>query len=180
MRYLDCPDKILQDEPIEYNSGDIFFGLDLQPHIIPTHKDFYIKLRNFGVKVLFLVHDILPVSMPQYFLPEAKPIFEKWLEAVSLADGAVCISQETSAGLLEWLKENKPESLSYFKIFWNHIGADIKTIGAPSEAAPDISNISDISKHVISDISRRHSFLMVGTIEPRKGHRQTLEAFELV
>ena len=180
MRYLDCPDKILQDEPIEYNSGDIFFGLDLQPHIIPKHKDFYIKLRDSGVKALFLVYDILPVSMPQYFLPEAKPIFEKWLEAVSLADGAVCISQETSAGLLEWLKENKPESLSYFKIFWNHIGADIKTIGAPSEAAPDISNISDISKHVISDISRRHSFLMVGTIEPRKGYRQTLEAFELL
>lgn len=180
MRYLDCPDKILRDEPIEYNSGDIFFGLDLQPHIIPKHKDFYIKLRNCGVKVLFLVYDILPVSMPQYFLPEIKPIFEKWLEAVSSADGAVCISQDTADRLLEWLKKNKPESLSYFKIFWNHIGADIKTFSAPNEAASDISNISDISKHVISDISRCHSFIMVGTIEPRKGHRQTIEAFELL
>jgi glycosyltransferase involved in cell wall biosynthesis len=158
MRYLDCPDKILQDEPIEYNSGDIFFGLDLQPHIMLKDKDFYIKLRKCGVKVLFLVYDILPVSMPQYFLPETKPIFEKWLEAVSSADGVVCISQETADCILKWLKENKPESLSYFKIFWNHIGTDIKTIGAPNEATPDIS------KHVISDILRQRSFIIVGTL----------------
>ena len=177
MRYLDCPDKILRDEPIEYKSGDIFFGLDLQPQITPKYKNFYIKLRNSGVKVLFLVRDILPVSMPQYFLPEAKPIFEKWLESVSLADGAVCISKETAANLLEWLKKNKPESLSYFRIFWNHVGADIKTIGVKNEAEGDIS---DISKHVISDISRRHSFVIVGTIEPSKGHKQIIEAFEIL
>ena len=50
------------------------------------------------------------------------------------------------------------ESLSYFKIFWNHIGTDIKTIGAPNEATPDIS------KHVISDILRQRSFIIVGTL----------------
>ena len=54
-----------------------------------------------------------------------------------------------------------------------HIGADIDesvpTRGLPADAT-----------HVLQKIKNNVSFLMVGTVEPRKGHVQALEAFELL
>jgi hypothetical protein len=55
------------DDPIEYFPGDIFLGLDLQPDVIPVQKEFFQRIRRGGVKVVFVVHDLLCVRMPQYF-----------------------------------------------------------------------------------------------------------------
>ena len=53
---LDCPDDILPDDPIDYASGDIFFGLNPQPAMIPTQHAFYQELRSRGVRTEFFVH----------------------------------------------------------------------------------------------------------------------------
>ena len=91
----------------------------------------------YGVKVFFMLYDILPVStIPQNFYPEAKVIFERWLDTISSGDGAVCISQETANSFIKWLEDNKPENLKDFKILWNYIGSDIKD-SMPSEKEGD-------------------------------------------
>lgn len=169
--FLGVPGADLEDEPIDYAPGDLFFALDLQPQVQAAHRAFYQDLRRQGVRVYFLVYDLLCVQMPEYFVPGAKEGFSQWLAVVAESDGAVCISKATADALAEWTAENAPPRLRPFKIDWSHIGADIdnsvSTRGLPTDA-----------DDVLGRLHHRHSFLMVGTIEPRKGHAQVLDAFE--
>jgi glycosyltransferase involved in cell wall biosynthesis len=57
------------------------------------------------------------------------------------------------------------------KIGWFHIGADIEN-SVPTQGLPD-----DASQ-ILARLSARPSFLMVGTVEPRKGYLQAIAAFE--
>jgi glycosyltransferase involved in cell wall biosynthesis len=56
---------------------------------------------------------------------------------------------------------------------WFHLGADINA-SAPSTGLP--AN----AQAVFDAVAARPTFIMVGTVEPRKGHAQTLAAFELL
>jgi len=169
--FLGVPGADLEDEPIDYAPGDLFVALDLQPQVQVAHRAFYQELRRQGVRVYFLVHDLLCVQMPEYFLPGAKEGFSQWLAVVAESDGAVCVSKTAADALAEWTAENAPSRLRPFKIDWSHNGADINnsvsTKGLPKDADA-----------VLVRLRHRHSFLMVGTIEPRKGHVQVLDAFE--
>lgn len=173
LRFLGCPESILFDEPIEYHAGDLFLGLDLQPQIVPAQQAFYQQLRNYGVQVQFVVYDLLPITMPKAFLEGAEKSHHTWLKVVAESDGGVCISKAVADELSNWFKTNGPTRQRPFKIDWFHLGADIDA-SAPSKGMPDNA------KAVISTLDVRPSFLMVGTIEPRKGYVQTLAAFELL
>lgn len=169
--FLGCPDDALQDEPIDYAPGDIFFGLDLQPQVQVAQRGFFQTLRRQGVRVQFLVHDLLCVRMPQYFTPGSAEGFARWLEVVAEGDGAVCVSRATADDLGKWLEEIAPARSHRFRIGWSHNGADVDnshpTKGFPLDA-----------KATLDQLNTRPSFLMVGTLEPRKGHAQVLDAFE--
>jgi len=169
--FLGCPDDTLQDETIDYAPGDIFFGLDLQPQVQVAQREFYQVLRRQGVQVRFVVYDLLCVLMPQHFPDGADAAFANWIDVVGESDGAVCISQSVANELSEWVKHRGHARQSIFVIDWFHLGADIgnshPTMGIPEDAETPLSQLCI-----------RPSFLMVGTLEPRKGHAQVLDAFE--
>jgi glycosyltransferase involved in cell wall biosynthesis len=173
LRFLDCPETTVIDEPIEYSPGDLFLGLDLQPHVVPVHRPFYQQLRNNGVQVWFLVYDLLPITLSHAFGAGAKNDHHGWLNVVVESDGAICISRSVADELAEWYKSYGIVCHRPFKIHWFHIGADISaslpTTGLPADA-----------EKVLTTLSSSPSFLMVGTIEPRKSHAQVLAAFELL
>jgi len=171
LNFLGCPDTILPDESIEYAPCDVFFGLDLNPQIVSAKRPFYQELRRYGVRVEFLVHDLLCVEMPQYFGPGSEENFTRWLEVVAESDGAVCLSKTTADELAAWIKANGPSRHRPLKITWSHNGADIEN-SAPTEGLPPDAEA------LLDGLRGRASFLMVGTIEPRKGHAQVLQAFE--
>lgn len=172
--FVGCTDnKILADDPIDCSPGDIFFILDLQPELQTAMADYYQRLRDRGITVKFMVYDLLCVTMPQYFFDGADTSFGKWLGVVAKSDGAVCISKTVSTELQKWMEANAPECLSHFDNRWFHLGADfdrsISSAGFPSK-----------SMTILKNLHAKTSFLLVGTIEPRKGHEQTLDAFELL
>jgi len=169
--FLGHANEALQDELVECAPGDVFFGLDLQPHVVPMHRDFYQALRKNGIRVQFAVYDLLCVLMPQHFPREAEDGFRRWLEVVSQSDGALCISKSVANELAEWLNENGQERQQSVKIDWFHLGADINN-STPTKG------LQTDSHTILNHLRRRSSFLMVGTLEPRKGHTQVLEAFE--
>lgn len=166
-------DQHIEDDPIEYSSGDLFFGLDLQTHVATSHTTTYQAMRASGVRVSFLVYDLLPVRMPQYFETGAKEGFERWLDVVAENDGAIAISKAVADDLVHWIKEAHPDRLATFSLDWSHIGADIANSQASTGVPASASKTLDM-------LRQRVSFLMVGTIEPRKGHQQVLDAFELL
>jgi hypothetical protein len=49
------------DEPIELRDDDIFLGLDMSPDIQIYQSQTYEKYRQLGIKVYFIIHDLLPV-----------------------------------------------------------------------------------------------------------------------
>lgn len=160
-----------RDEPVEYAQGDIFFGLDFQPHVVPAQRDFYKGLRRKGVKVKFLLHDLLPIQMPHHFPDGNKETFSLWLDVISENDGAVCVSKTVADHLSAWIKENKPDRKKTFSVHWSHNGIGF------GESMPT-KGLPDGAVYALHDFQSRLSFLMVGTLEPRKAHSQALEAFE--
>jgi glycosyltransferase involved in cell wall biosynthesis len=75
--------------------------------------------------------------------------------------------------LAGWIATQPPLRQAPLKIGFFHLGADIDA-SAPSFGLPPNA------QQVFDAVTARPSFLMVGTVEPRKGHTQALAAFELL
>lgn len=170
-KFLNKPDQNLIDDPIEVSNGDIFLGLDLQHHIVLQQAPFYAFLRRAGVQVHFVIYDLLPVLMPRMF-PEGTPdIHDRWLRVLADNDGVHCISRAVADEMAEWLSISGPDRLRPLNIGWFHLGADVAQ-SVPTKGLPPTAS------YVLNTLTCRATFLMVGTIEPRKGQLQTLLAFD--
>lgn len=162
---------ILEDEIIDFHAGDMFFGLDLQPSIVSFQKDFYYEMRLNGVIIYFVVYDLLCSLQSSYFPDGAKQGFENWLNIVLKNDGVLCISSAVSDEIREYIKNHNIKICNEFLIDWFHLGADIDNSNS-SKGLPENAG------ETLDKLKATKTFLMVGTIEPRKGHKQTLQAFE--
>jgi glycosyltransferase involved in cell wall biosynthesis len=159
------------DEWIDFSSNDVFIGLDLQHHVVMHQANFYAQLQNCGVFVFFIVYDLLPVLLPAVFPEGAYAAHNNWLRVLAQTDGVICISRAVADEMFDWLKICGPKRLRPLKIGWFHLGADM------SQSVP-VKGLPENSEHVLAKLAERPTFLMVGTIEPRKGQMQTLLAFE--
>ncbi|MDD5274390.1 MAG: glycosyltransferase family 1 protein, partial [Methylovulum sp.] len=165
------PLKDSQETLIDYHCGDVFFSLDLAPAIVVAQRDYLQNLRIHGVRVFFAVHDILFISLAKYFDDVTAALMKRWLQVVSESDGVICVSQTTANKVSAWLatysdRRELPLAIGYF-----HLGADINA-SLPTKGLPDAA------EELLKGIAKKPSFLMVGTLEPRKGHSQALAAFE--
>ena len=170
---LGLPPEILADDVVEFSSGDVIIGLDISDDIVRAYQDFpdfFAKIKKAGVKVYRVVYDLLPLKMPHFFPEGAAAFHLQWLQTLAMFDGLVAISKSVSDDLEQWLQENSIERSAHFKIFYSHLGADIRNSG-PSFGLPD-----DFSAKMEA-FAQRPTFLMVGTIEPRKGYLQVVQAF---
>jgi glycosyltransferase involved in cell wall biosynthesis/ADP-heptose:LPS heptosyltransferase len=160
------------DDLIDYQSGDFFLGLDLQPHVIPVQRDYLSAMRDHGVRVLFVLYDILWTKMPDYFEPGAAQDLARWLEVIE-GDGVICISRSVANELVDWLEDKQSPRERPFAVSWFHLGADLQN-SQPTKGIP-----ADVD-FVLREADARPTFLMVGTLEPRKAHAHVLDAFQLL
>ena len=167
------PNARQADAPIEYQAGDVFFGLDLQHHVVIAQERFYQELRASGVHVYFMVYDLLPITLPEHFLLGASDIHEEWLRVLAGCDGVIGISRDVADQCLRWLKTCGVHRERPLRIGWSHCGSDVAS-SLPTSGVPEEAD------NVLRRLGESPSFLMVGTIEPRKGHLQTLAAFDLL
>ncbi len=162
-----------EDTAIDYGAGDVFFGLDLQHHVVMRQQEEHLAMRNAGVKVVFVVYDLLPITMPEVFRDFIGELHQDWLTAIAQNDGLLCISAAVADDMQRWLAQHLPEGCARPEVGWFHLGADVEgsipTRGYPEDA-----------ESVLARLRERPTFLSVGTIEPRKGHDQTLAAFEVL
>ena len=161
----------ISDEVVEYAPGDTYIGLDLQPQVVFAQRKFFQRLRQHGVTVKFVVYDLLSVLMPQFFVNGTEKAFRRWLEVVTENDGALCISKSVADELTMFITQNSQEPSRPFQIDWFHLGADFRD----EKPVKPLCNIPYLKR-----LSSTISFLMVGTLEPRKGHKQVLDAFNLL
>ena len=167
------PHAAIVDAEIDPQAGDIFLGLDFQDTVVPSQAAFLHEIREKGAKVYFVVYDLLPIHFRNYFAPVIFENHTAWLNTVTQSDGAICISESVSIELVEWLQSNQPIRQKPFGVGWFHLGADIEA------SQPTLGLASDASD-TLRSLARRPTFLLVGTVEPRKGQAQALAAFQVL
>lgn len=159
------------DEIVETHRGDIFLGLDLVAQAVPGLESWFRAQSLRGVKIVFVVYDLLPIQWPQRFPPFLTPVFRDWIRTLSrVADGIIGISHAVMTDVEAWFKAHGVVNRDT-RFDWFHLGADL-TASMPSTGLP-----RDVAA-VLASMSRQPFLMSVGTIEPRKGYGQTLDAFE--
>ncbi len=164
-------EPFIPDSSIKFHRGDAFVGLDLSPPAV-AKRAFFEELHARHIPVYFVVHDLLAIRRPDLFSSGMHEAVSRWLGDLSeIADGLVCVSRTVADDLLNWLDEEQPKRMRPLRIGYFHHGADINRGIATMGLSPK-------AESVLEAMRRRPSILMVGTIEPRKGHSLSLAAFE--
>jgi glycosyltransferase involved in cell wall biosynthesis len=151
------------DVALAVEPDDILLMLDASWDLYPVFaKVLFPVIRSVGGRIVSCAYDIIPVSHPHLFEKPLRHMFRRWFkQAVTESDLIISISAATRDAVAMKIKDVRPElPLDFF-----HLGADFQ----PAEAASQ-------TKFIPSQSGAR--FLMVGTIEPRKGHATVLAAFE--
>lgn len=173
-KLIGCEPIGLDDTPIEVQPGDIFLGLDLFMNGVVKNHQVLQDYQRRGLRIMFVVYDILPVLRPDAFPAGSSTDFAAWLHSIaSLSEGLLCISRAVADELHTWLEQHPPLRQRPLQLGWFHLGADINA-SLPTRGMPDNA------EQILHSLRERPSLLMVGTVEPRKGHTQTLAAFELL
>ena len=177
------------DVGISPEAGDIFLGLDLQHHVTRVQANYLSILADQGVRVIFYLYDLLPIQYPAFWPLEhsVDVVHHEWINIICSFDEVISISATTAKYCRDFLADppmsRYPYPSPFFtrpvfrkkggkaKISHNLLGYDLDAT-APSTGLP-----GDAQK-CLQKFQDRKTFLMVGTLEPRKGHSQILQAFD--
>lgn len=174
-RTTGLPDLGMRDELIEYQAGDVFLGVDLQPGVVIPQRPFLHTIRSQGVLVYFVVYDLLPILQPNSYPKEwdLAHMHSCWLSVISDFDGLICISRSVADEVLQWLVNFAPTRPTPLNVGWFHLGSNLaRPIHSKAQPSRQIT--------ALNKVSARYTFLSVGTIEPRKAHMTVINAANLL
>lgn len=170
--YVDGPPGA--DDTIHVRPGDLFLGLDLSAHVVPSQRRQLAGWKRQGVSLHFVVYDLLPIHRPDWFPPKLAAAIRRWVRSLAiLADSAICISPVVRDDFTAWVTGRyglRPEEIATAVI---PMGYDIQA-SAPSRGLPEGFDA------LCAALAGRPTALMVGTLEPRKGHAQVVAGFDLL
>lgn len=148
--------------------GDVFLSLEqaFVEHL--AQEETFREMRETGCRIILTVYDLLPIQLPHCFPHEVKDIFEKWLLFASNFAEFLSDSKTVQADLIYYLAS---KNIKVDDSYWFYPGSDfvqkISTSGQTPEQSLYLRNLKNF----------KYNFLMVGTIEPRKGHKIILDLF---
>lgn len=161
------------DEPVKYEPGDTFVGLDFSLDAIWRMRRELREMRQRGVYFWYLVHDFLPLTHPAWFSDSTVLRFRNWIAIIAAtADGFFCVSRPVERQLRTLFAERFALT-DGFSTEVIPMGGDFLN-SRPSTGLP-----ADYDS-LLTAMRARPSLLMVGTIEPRKGHADALDALEIL
>ena len=162
----------MTDDSVSHSKDDVLLIADYTSGyaVEAERAGIFRGLKKSGVKIHFIVYDLLPALMPEHF-PPGQFGFLNWLTALSrVSNSAICISEAVARDLTSWVDTVGPPRPQPLGINWFHLGADIQN------SMPSSGLLADFTA-TLAALNQAPSFLMVGTIEPRKGYLQTIHAF---
>ncbi len=153
-----------KDGKVLFRGCDKILMLDSSWEFYRQHMPLLMSARLRGADVISCVYDTVPLRFEAMCNPVVPGVFAAWFPcALTYSTAFICISQAVADELhaiLEGIRFPRRMRIG----FW-HLGADF-------------SSATDHPTLAARGDNHRPSFLMVGTIEMRKGHRLALEAFE--
>lgn len=162
----------IEDDRLDAAPGDVFLGLDLAADVVPVKQDYLLDLKRHGVSIHFVFYDALAGRHADWFPADLVMWMRRWYSTIAeVSDSVVAISRASADELRAWLDGAHPSRNRPLQISWAHLGADIKS-SMPSRG------VDASLRRVMAGWQGASVFLMVGTVEPRKGQPQALDAFE--
>lgn len=142
---------------------DHLLMLDSSWHLYQQHAYALRACQLRGGHVVTCLYDTVPLYAPAFCDPGMPTVFAQWLSSSLMhSDGIVCISRAVAdelVALLEAIEFPREMKVGYWQL-----GADFADLAPGARRAEDRTGPK--------------RFLMVGTLEPRKGHRVALDAFD--
>lgn len=161
------------EENIELKENDVYVMPELQLRGIQVDKNHPTReiFREKGIKCYAMVYDILPLRMPQFFEDKTSAAFEPYVkEIVNDFDGILCDSKWVSDDIIAYCHENNIVPQNHeVKMGFFHLGPNSFERKKQQSISYYLSMFMTTEQPV---------FIMIGTIEPRKGHKLVLETFE--
>lgn len=162
-------------QPVSPVQGDVFLGLDLAAHLLPHHYPELLRWKRAGVSIQMVVYDLLPALWPDWFNPKAVKNFNAWLKAIAVfADRFHCISSTVKAELTRWFQSNYAIALNDQSVSVFPLGSNLAAARAASQP---VATSKPADQNTLAFAQQQPTTLMVGTIEPRKGHADVLAVF---
>lgn len=154
--------------------GDIYINLGMTIKYVPVmHLKLFNQLFPKGVvRCVFMIHDLIPIEEPQV-VPSLFPIFFRlWISAcLQQADLILSVSKTTHGNLMSYINlQGIPTSARF----------DCMLLGSDLQKIKNSSNVK--TNPLLDNTGRAKSlqFLHVSILEPRKGHQQLIEAFDIL
>lgn len=159
-------------QKVSIRNGDIYFMPEYQVRGVQLPADYprVKSLRQKGVKTYAMLYDILPLLLPQFFEKKTAAEFKGYLtDLLADYDGIITDSRTVADEMLAYVSEH-PEvhSKRLINAGYIHLGGN---------SVSERQTNDPVSVEVL-DFFKGTTYLMVGTIEPRKGHAYVLTQFE--
>ncbi len=153
---------------ISPKKGDVFLSLEQAFIEHLAQEETFKEMRNKGCKVILTVYDLLPLQLPYCFPIEVKNIFEKWLLSSSKFAEFLCDSKSVEKDLTNFFISQNCKILNSY---WFYPGSNfLRKVSSSGITVPQTNYLKLIKKF-------KFNFLLVGTIEPRKGHKVIFDLF---
>jgi glycosyltransferase involved in cell wall biosynthesis len=174
-RFLDLPQLGLADGVVDFRPSDTFFGLDLDVEIITGGAaNSWRELRRRGGRVCLLMHDLFSITRPDWFQRGNQAAFVEWFRMLATeADQLIAVSRVVADEIFERVDWLRPPRTRPLDIAWVHNGSDLAGSVPTQGIRPAEATAFELLKG-------RIVFLTVGTIEPRKGVSQLIDAAEIL
>lgn len=161
----------IPEEEISIHPGDTLLMLDSSWEQYGHFKPVFENVRQSGGKIVTVVYDLIPLRFPEMCAAPLVHVFQQWFRmAAEQSDILLCISRAVADDASTYLMEQMFSLAKKPDIRFWHLGADLNPGNTEISVRPQVEQITADKQSPL--------FLMVGTIEPRKGHDFVLDAFE--
>lgn len=153
--------------------GDVFLAIDLNHDVQIGQQEVLRQWQRQGCRMIFCVFDLVFALHNQYVdSKEMVAHLNRWLEMVcKMADGIICISDSVRAEVDVWMKDHGWTN-DHLMLGYYHLGADF----TENRNAKDEEILRTLPERVVAH--KGTTYIMVSTVEPRKGYPDAVEAFE--
>lgn len=170
-------------KPKDLEKGSIFLDTDSVWNTEITRSYLYPILKKYGIRIITLIHDTFPITMPQFCYEVTTLNFISFFGAAIKYSDRIITSTNSVANdiknVCEKIGEKCPEiSVMTFGSDFN-VNTDTEKNKKAKIILDDEEDTEEVcDENVLEWIKKGKYILMVGTIEPRKNHAVVLDALE--
>lgn len=170
---FDLPKNSLGEEhQVKLKFRDYLYMLDSPWGVYAQYAPIFTQIQNNGGRIFTQVYDLLPIRHPRFFQPELRKKFLDWfLNTVQTSDGLICISKSVADDVIDYIRENNFQLTHPLDLCFAHLGSD-------SSSSNSLEGQIRAQVHELIKYKSENLFLMVGSLDLRKGHGFVLDAFE--